>query len=215
MDNSVTAYTLETDSSEESDSSDSSNEGNLLSNNLGVLNRKFEIKDERFLNQEKVEDYQRNRDSLFTRDIDTVDIIVDSYGKSNKNNYVFDLKTTYKNVIDIGLIRSIIQQKDTGNNYGLIDVIVPEIPYLSCIQNNNRTHIIDRVPTNTTNKYIIQHEPIHLSYKKGYFFPITLDKLSILLQVSGTSPTPTEYDTTNENSFIFRLTILKNLDLMK
>ena len=65
MDNTVVPYTLETDSSEESDDSDSSEEGNLLSNNLGVFNDKFETKDVRFMNQEKAEDYQRNRDSLF------------------------------------------------------------------------------------------------------------------------------------------------------
>ena len=52
------------------------------------------------MNQEKVEDYQKNRNTLFTKDIDTIDIIVDSYGKSNKNNYVFHcLGLVYTNYI--------------------------------------------------------------------------------------------------------------------
>ena len=96
MENAVTPYTLETDSSEDNSDSDSSEDGNLLTNNLGVLNNKFDTRDERFINQEKVEDYQRNRDSLFTRDIDTVDIIVDSYGKSNSTTQRIWQKRYYR-----------------------------------------------------------------------------------------------------------------------
>ena len=65
MDNTVIPYSVETDSSDESDSSDSSHEGNLLSNNLGFHNNKFETKDKRFMNMEKVEDYQKTINELF------------------------------------------------------------------------------------------------------------------------------------------------------
>jgi len=213
MDNTVTPYTLQTESSDESNSSDSSEEGNLLTNNIGVLYNGGDIKGERFMNQGKVEDYLIKRNLLFTKDIDTIDLLVDSYGL-DKNNYDFDLQTTYKNVIGIELIRSMIQQPSSGTlGYKLIDVIVDQVPYKYCIQNKGGKHIIDRVPTNTTNKHIIQHEPNFLSYKKGFFFPISLNKISILLQIPGTSPT--EYNTDMDNSFIFRITILQNLDLLK
>ena len=56
MENTVAPYTLETDSSEENSDSDSSEDGNLLTNNLGVLNNKFDTRDERFMNQQKDKD---------------------------------------------------------------------------------------------------------------------------------------------------------------
>ena len=47
--------------------------------------------------------------------------------------------------------------------------------------------------------------------KENYFFPITLSKLSINIYQAGTT---TSYGT-GDNTFIFRLSILKNLDLLK
>jgi len=164
-----------------------------------------------FMNHVEVEEYKKNRNILFTRDIDTIDLIVDSYSASSKNDYTFDLQTTYKNVIGIELLKTSIIQAGSLLAYKLVDIIVSEIPYKACIHNINGAHIIDRVPTNTTANYIIEHEP-DLSYKKGYFFPISLNKLSILIRES--SDSSTTYNSAN-NSFIFRLTILNNLELMK
>ena len=92
MDNTIVPYSVETDSSEESDDSDSSEEGNLLSNNLGVLNNKFETKNVRFMNQEKVEDYQQNRNLLFTPKIQKRYFTV----KLNASSTSFSLKDTIK-----------------------------------------------------------------------------------------------------------------------
>ena len=164
-----------------------------------------------FMDHVEVEEYKKNRNILFTRDIDTIDLIVDSYSASSKNDYTFDLQTTYKNVIGIELLKTSIIQAGSLLAYKLVDIIVSEIPYKACIHNINGAHIIDRVPTNTTANYIIEHEP-DLSYKKGYFFPISLNKLSILIRES--SDSSTTYNSAN-NSFIFRLTILNNLELMK
>ena len=164
-----------------------------------------------FMNHVEVEEYKKNRNILFTRDIDTIDLIVDSYSASSKNDYTFDLQTTYKNVIGIELLKTSIIQAGSLLAYKLVDIIVSEIPYKACIHNINGAHIIDRVPTNITANYIIEHEP-DLSYKKGYFFPISLNKLSILIRES--SDSSTTYNSAN-NSFIFRLTILNNLELMK
>ena len=164
-----------------------------------------------FMNHVETEEYKKNRNRLFTRDIDTIDIIVDSYSATSKNNYTFDLQTTYKNVIGIELLKISIIQASGTLAYKLVDIIVSEIPYKACIHNINGAHIIDRVPTNKTADYIIEHEP-DMSYKKGYFFPISLNKLSILIRES--SDSLTTYNSAN-NSFIFRVTILNNLELMK
>ena len=164
-----------------------------------------------FMNHVETEEYKKNRNTLFTRDIDTIDLIVDSYSASSKNDYTFDLQTTYKNVIGIELLKTSIIQAGSLLAYKLVDIIVSEIPYKACIHNINGAHIIDRVPTNITANYIIEHEP-DLSYKKGYFFPISLNKLSILIRES--SDSSTTYNSAN-NSFTLRLTILNNLELMK
>ena len=136
MDNTVVPYTLKTDSSEESDDSDSSEEGNLLSNNLGVFNDKFETKDVRFMNQEKAEEYQLKRNKLFTPEIIKTRILIDSkninhttdhdtsnytisFNQGEENNSTSGFKN-YKNVIGFRLIKAIIPnsiyQVNTNNN---------------------------------------------------------------------------------------------------
>ena len=127
------------------------------------------------------------------------------------SHYISNGTPLYGNVIGIELLKTSIIQAGSLLAYKLVDIIVSEIPYKACIHNINGAHIIDRVPTNTTANYIIEHEP-DLSYKKGYFFPISLNKLSILIRES--SDSSTTYNSAN-NSFIFRLTILNNLELMK
>ena len=125
MNNTVLPYTVHTDSSEESDDSDSSEEGNLLTNNLGVVNNKFETKDVRFMDQEKAEDYQQNRNQLFTPEISKIRILVDSKNithtttSHDTSNYTVQLNgndTTnstagfgnYNNVIGFRLIKAIV-----------------------------------------------------------------------------------------------------------
>jgi len=204
------------DSSSESDS-DFSNESG------GHSEREEEIyESENFMNHVNKKEYEANRNNIFTKDIEIIDIMVDSYDSSiiNKNNYTYKLFSedsstgghgTYKNIIGISLIRSSILQASSSLGYKLVDIIINEIPYNACIRNSNGAHIIDRVPTNTTANYIVEHEPIQ-SFNKNYFFPITLDSISILIRES--SDSSSEYNSIH-NSFIFRLTILKNLDLLR
>ena len=78
MDNTVLPYKDQIDSSDESDSSDSSEEGNLLTNNIGVLYNGSDIKDERFMNREKVEDYQIIRNKYFTPEIRKIRLMIES-----------------------------------------------------------------------------------------------------------------------------------------
>ena len=202
------------DSSSESDSDFSDESG-------GHSEREEEIYDsENFMNHVNKKEYEANRNKIFTKDIETIDIMVDSFSESSKDNYIYKLFSTdigqggghgiYKNVIGISLIRSSILQDSSSLAYKLVDIIINEIPYNACIRNSNGAHIIDRVPTNTTANYIVEHEPIQ-SFNKNYFYPITLDSISILIRNSGAT---TEYNSAN-NSFIFRLTIIKNLDLLR
>ena len=201
------------DSSSESDSDFSDESG-------GHSDREEEIyESENFMNHVNKKEYETNRNKIFTKDIETIDIMVDSYEYTNKNNYKYKLFSvdsstgghgTYKNVIGISLIRSSIIQASSSLGYKLVDIIINEIPYNACIRNSNGAHIIDRVPTNITANYIVEHEPIQ-SFNTNYFFPITLDSITILIRNSGAT---TEYNSVN-NSFIFRLTILKNLNLLK
>jgi len=201
------------DSSSESDSDFSDESG-------GHSDREEEIyESENFMNHVNKKEYETNRNKIFTKDIETIDIMVDSYEYTNKNNYKYKLFSvdsstgghgTYKNVIGISLIRSSIIQASSSLGYKLVDIIINEIPYNACIRNSNGAHIIDRVPTNITANYIVEHEPIQ-SFNTNYFFPITLDSITILIRNSGAT---TEYNSVN-NSFIFRLTIMKNLNLLK
>jgi len=152
MDNTVVPYTLETDSSEESDDSDSSEEGNLLSNNLGVFNDKFETKDVRFMNQEKVEDYQRNRNTLFTPEIIKIRILIDSKNVTHKtidhntSNYTVELSgddTTnstagfgnYDNVIGFKLIKAILPNSihQVNNNNNTINFVYGGSPFTATL----------------------------------------------------------------------------------
>ena len=73
-----------------------------------------------FMNHVEVEEYKKNRNTLFTKDIEEIDILVDSYSifssgagsetSEGINNYTFDLQTTYKNVIGIELLKTSIIQ---------------------------------------------------------------------------------------------------------
>ena len=124
MDNTVIPYTLQTDSEDESNSSDSSEEGNLLTNNIGVLYNGGNVKDERFMNQEKVGDYQDHRNKIFTPRISKLRILIDSKNidhssDHNTSNYTIHFKggnmtngtsgfSSYRKVIGFKFIKAII-----------------------------------------------------------------------------------------------------------
>ena len=138
MDNTVLPYSTNTDSSDESDSSDSSEEGNLLTNNLGVYNNKYEFKDERFMNMEKIEDHQKHRNDLFTPKIQKLRIVIESKtidhsSTHDTSNYTIDFDneesknlngySCYNNVIGFKLIKAIIPHsvyQINKNNYSFL-----------------------------------------------------------------------------------------------
>ena len=320
MDNTVMSYSVETDSSDESDYSDSSHEGNLLSNNLGVLNNKFETKNVRFMNMEKVDDYHNLQKDLFHPKISKIRILIDSKNISysenrNTSNYnvYFDGDNqtnetsgfnSYNNVIGFKFIKAILptslhqvndnnksfnyrlnsdpntdipitldkgsytfeelgnhlqnklgasftvdsntttykyeithtstsfrimwnssngysyrlfgfNNKDTEftlsnisdnivqHNVHFVDLVIPEIPHITCKKNSVGKNVIERIPLGASGQIIEYTNDTNLD---NYFYPIKLSKLNIQLYEDTTD---LFYDCQNaDNSFEFELTIL-------
>ena len=203
------------DSESDSDYSDSSNDHDER--------EEIVYENTHFMNHVEVEEYKINRNKLFTKDINTIDIIVDSYSifssgagsETSKgiNNYTFDLKETYKNVIGLNLIKACIGQRNNAQEH-LLDIEVPNIPNKACIYNSNGKHIIGRMCMIKGANLLNEYEPEII--KDNYFFPISLNQIDIKLYYTDTDSGTTQiYDSTRNNSFIFRLTILNNLELMK
>ena len=201
----------------------SSDSDSDFSDESGGLSDREEViyESEHFMNHVNKKEYEINRNKLFTKDIDKVDIIIDSISPtaSDKDQYVFILDSMnkktgglgeFKNVIGINLLKCCIIQNSSDPTAHFADVIVPEIPYKACIHNADGNHLIARLcMKKSSEEDMIEYEPENI--KKNYFFPITLSKLNINIHKAGTND---EYDG-GPHIFLFRLTILKNLDLLK
>ena len=132
MDNTVIPYQVQTDSDEESNSSYSSEEGNLLTNNVGILYNGGDIKDKRFMNQEKVEDYQEHRNKIFTPEIEKKIITV--FKNDTNSTKVISLKDDFKiqtdNIIGFKIVRSSFATDSTTLSH--FDLSIHEIPSIAC-----------------------------------------------------------------------------------
>jgi len=176
---------------------------------------------EHFMNHISKQDYEKNRNKLFTKDIEKIDIMVDSFSQSDKNDYIYKLFSqdsetgghdSYKNVIGINLIKACITQK--GGDEHFLDVCVPNIPYKACIHNSSGKHLMGRICMVKGDAKLNEHEPEII--KDNYFYPITLDEIEIKLYHMNTDGTAmSKYDSDRHNFYIFRLTILNNLELLK
>ena len=92
-----------------------------------------------------------------------------------------------------------------------VDVVVDEIPKLVCKDNCNGKNIIERIYMNNDYGSMKIHESI-IYGEQNYFYPITLEKLSIKLY---SDDGKTLYDSQNANhSFEFEITTLKNPELV-
>ena len=124
MDNVVIPYTDDGDSSdnEPSDSSSDEEHSQLLSNNVGVLYNQFNVKDTKFMNMERAEEYQIKRNELFTPELRKLRILVDSKNVDHSSDHstsnytvLLDSDTSntagfqnYTNVIGFRLIKAIV-----------------------------------------------------------------------------------------------------------
>lgn len=177
---------------------------------------------EHFMNHVNKKEYELNQNKLFFPDVEEVDIMVES--TDSINNYKYKLYShdsstgglgEYKNVIGIQLVKACIGQRNDDQEH-FLDICVPTIPYKACINNSDGNHIIARIHMNNGRDKLKLYEPSSLFIKNNYFFPITLHELEIDLKYRDTNSTTTQqYDSDKHNFFIFRLTILKNLELLQ
>jgi len=172
MDNTVLPYSY---SSDESDDSDSSAEGNLLSNNLGVLNNKFETKNVRFMNMEKVEDYQQNRNKLFTPETYVRIITVDN-NSTDTFSLKEDLNCKNNDIIGFKILKTNVVHTDISKHYS--DLVISEIPAIACDKNESGNSIITRIPLFPDTNYHY-HSFLELSLINRYFYPQKIDKLTL------------------------------------
>ena len=90
-----------------------------------------------------------------------------------------------------------------------IDLVVPEVPYIACKKNAIGKNVIDRIPVHTSAGTIIHYQPPPSEYfSQNYFYPISLNKLTIELYEDSSNRI---YKTQNiDNFFEFEITIVKN-----
>jgi hypothetical protein len=101
---------------------------------------------------------------------------------------------------------NVIQQ----NNH-FVDLVIPEIPYISCKKNPVGYNIIDRIPLDENSGTMIYFVNDDINYD-NYFHPIILNKLTIQLY-EDTHQNFYECQN-NDNSFEFEITILnKNISI--
>tara|TARA_B110000285_G_scaffold73528_1_gene84785 strand:+ start:297 stop:1367 length:1071 start_codon:yes stop_codon:yes gene_type:complete len=93
------------------------------------------------------------------------------------------------------------------------DIVIPEIPYIACKHNNEKQKIIERIPINSSVDEIVLYEEQNFNIEdQKYFFPITLDKLTIQLYQKNNK----FFDNNNKHhSFEFEITIVNNTDIIK
>ena len=98
---------------------------------------------------------------------------------------------------------------DMSNHF--VDIVVDEIPKIACKDNSLGKNTIERIYMNTDYGSMKIHESI-IYGKQNYFYPITLEKLSIKLY---SDDGKTLYDSQKANhSFEFEITTLKNTELV-
>jgi len=182
MDNTVIPYQVKTDSDEESNSSDSSEEGNLLTNNIGILYNGGNIKDERFMNQEKVEDYQIHRNKIFTPEIKKkiITVFKNDTNLTKEVSLSEDFHIQNDNIIGFKIVRASFATDSIALSH--FDLSIPEIPIIACDVNESGESIISRIPLSQadTNTYL-NYPFLEYNTLNRYFYPIKLDKLTLTL----------------------------------
>jgi hypothetical protein len=151
-------------------------ESQLSAKKMAEFNRDFLLKSE----------YLNYRNKLFTKDIEKQRIIINLNTTADTPTlYNFDTNLTIDkidNVIGFNLIRAGILPHATG----LIsfDLIINEIPHKASkvknILNDIQDNIIDSIPVNNGSTNINHYIPSEI--QENYFFPVSLDKLTITLK---------------------------------
>jgi hypothetical protein len=167
-------------------------ESHLSAKKMVEFNRDFLLKSE----------YLNYRNKLFTKDIEKQRIIVNlNTTADTPTPYQFDTNLTIDkidNVIGFNLLRAGVLPHTTG--FISFDLIIDEIPdkagKVKNILNDIQDNIIDSIPVNNGSTNINHYIPSEIS--ENYFFPISLDKLTITLK----SWNGTTYNTTTSSNAV-------------
>ena len=88
-----------------------------------------------------------------------------------------------------------------------IDLIIDEIPYIACKKNALGKKLIERIGITDGIGELVQYIQPWDSDNENYFFPMTLDRLSIQLYETSQNHF---YDSTRDHTLEFEITIIKN-----
>lgn len=90
-----------------------------------------------------------------------------------------------------------------------VDIVIPEIPYISCKHNGAGKHIIERIPlTRSAGSLVTYYAHSSDIFTQNFFYPITLSQVTIEIYEDTDQKV---YDAQNaDNAFEFELTILNN-----
>lgn len=92
-----------------------------------------------------------------------------------------------------------------------VDLVIPEIPSITCKRNSSGREIIDRIQLKAGHGEYLHHRSIYEGKQPIYFNPIKLHRLNIQLWAVNNEL----YDTNNSDvSFEFEITMLKNKKLL-
>lgn len=112
----------------------------------------------------------------------------------------------FNNINSLNYSSSIKSQKPPDLSTHYVDLIVKEIPYISCKNNPQGYHIIERIPLSGEHGVNTIYEP-NINENENYFIPIDLNKLSIELRdpINGVF-----YKTNTNHSLEFEVTMIRN-----
>ena len=93
-----------------------------------------------------------------------------------------------------------------------VDLVIPEIPSVSCKRNSSGRDIIERIQLRAGHGEYLHYRTAESDLAPVYFNPIKLHRINIQLWAQNNEL----YDTNNSDvSFEFEITMLKNIDLLR
>jgi hypothetical protein len=93
-----------------------------------------------------------------------------------------------------------------------VDLVIPEIPSISCKRNSSGRDIIERIQLRAGHGEYLHYRTAESDLSPVYFNPMKLHRITIQLWAQNNEI----YDTNNSDvSFEFEITMLKNIDLLR
>jgi len=134
---------------------------------------------------------------------------------NSENNKSYAYKLFGFNNLENTSSASITSDNISDLNLHYIDLVIPELPYISCKTNNTGKNIIDRIPIHQKSgagTVMDYYSHANENISQAYFFPISLDQITIQLYDDSSSQF---FQSENmDNFFEFEVTLLKNTKLM-